>query len=126
MSCSILSRELEISRNHNHMLLDTISQLSKPQPVVASIPEVRAQDYKPTNQILPWHVQQRMLEAEDRVKAAKMRQAAEAEAFSKAAKITTVAPSGGQVATIPFISNPTQEDSILALEKELGISEEVK
>jgi hypothetical protein len=109
-SCSTLRIALANAQDENRRLMNALIEMSRPQPVAPQpIPSLPT-DYKPTNRVVPWHVQQRMLEAEDRVTAAKLREAAQTEIKAKANQT----------------AGKSTEESIAELEAELGVNEEAK
>lgn len=111
-SCETLKMQLEVTNYEKRKLLDAVLEFNKS-------PEVKRADEQPANineikpRTIPWHVQRQMLEAEDRKKAAVMREVAERAAQNQRVADKS-APSGGQIATI--------EESIKELEKELNIT----
>jgi hypothetical protein len=101
-SCEVLSQQLAIANIEKKQMLETILSFSKPAENQSS-PPVDYEKLKP--RMMTWNVRKQMLEAEDR-KAAQV--LAEQRKAAEAAK-----------------ENPRTE-SIEQLEREVGISEEVK
>jgi len=105
-SCDTLREQLAIANIEKKQMLESILSFTRPAESQPS-PVVDYEQLKP--KMVTWNVRRQMLEAEDRRQAqilAEQRKAA-AEAAKTKEKIT-------------------QEQSIEQLEKELGISEEVK
>lgn len=63
----ILREELAIQRNENHLLIQHIIELTKPQ--VQYEPEQKEIDYEKIRPLASWRVRQQMLEEADRKKA---------------------------------------------------------
>lgn len=97
-SCDILQEQLVRALDRETRLL---AMMNKPEPTVSR--EVVIPQPIQSKQV-PWHIKRQLLEAEDRVKAQTMREAASAEVSKK--PITEVS-----------------EISVGELEKELGIGE---
>jgi hypothetical protein len=117
-SCETLKMQLEIANYERKQMLDALIKPSQPQPVTESAPP---QSIRPHS--IPWAVRKQMLEAEDRKKfqvIEEQRRNDEALAKAAVAKAVPRGESGGLSVVIPDVST---EDSIKALEDELGIEE---
>lgn len=117
-SCETLKTQLDIANYERKQMLDAL--IKPAQPAVVEAPAA-PQQVKPHS--VPWSVRRQMLEAEDRVKARALneqRRHEESLVKEVVAKDTPRGESGGLSVVIPDVST---EESIKALEDELGIEE---
>lgn len=117
-SCETLKTALDAANFDKKILLARILELTQPKgEAPVSIPtdlnEVRARH-------IPWNMRRQMLEEEDRKKAQVLRAVAAQE--RGAALNVERGPSGGLKADI--LPDPTRDESIEKLEKELGLDDE--
>jgi len=116
-SCEVLKQQLEYANYEKKLLLNSIISPRQTQ----DIPKEVVFPESISKAGIPWAVRKQMLEAEDRKKAALMREAEAAKL--KLAADTARGPSGGLAVAVPFSSN-AEAERISELEKELGISDE--
>jgi len=80
-SCETLRQQLEFSNYEKTQLLNKLLKEPEPEPKPAPAPEIT----RPKS--IPWHVRRQLLEAEDRVKAQRLRDVAKPDA--EVAKVST-------------------------------------
>lgn len=116
-SCETLKSLLDTANYEKTQLLNALLAARNPTPL-AKEEVVIPQAIPPRN--LHWNARRQLLEAEDRKKAALLREKEEESKKLRVAADIPRAASGGVAVTLP---NTSTEESIANLEKELGIEE---
>jgi len=118
-SCETLKMQLSIANIEKKQLLESILSLTRPAEIQPPSTQVNPKDAVP--KMMTWNVRRQMLEAEDRRTAQIL---SDQRKTDEDAKKAASKPEVQNVTSSANIDDRTQ--SIEQLEKELGISEEVK
>lgn len=112
--------QLEIANYEKKQLMTNILALTQKEDQSGRLNQVQSEQLKPVMpRNVPWHVQRQMMEAEDRIKAQKMREAAAAHQAAIAKEPDRGSSGGLKV----IIGDTPSSQSVEELERELGVDE---